>query len=291
MKRQIILGIAIAIAAFAGVASGDGGGKAKGKQIHYVGIHPIPKQYGGGICHIEGPHIHIYAPADKDMVQYRDHDGDHYFVGDPVAYGWDGDKHAYDGPHPIYVDYVVDGGDPGEPVYCYIEGPHFHVFEPPVVVSPDFKVVGGAYFYIGTPPPTYVEARPQYTRINAIYTPIEYERPVVTVEPPAAWITIRYPIAVVEAPVVVEPAIVAPAHVEAGVTVVAPAIEIRPPSISVGIGIGVGVGVVGGGGVIVDGGHGHHDNGRHEGWYKNKGGKGGGGGGGKGKVVIRSGRR
>jgi len=282
MKRQIILGIAIALAAFAGVASGDGG-KAKGKQIHYVGIHPIPKAYGGGICHIEGPHIHIYAPADKDEVQYRDYKGDHYFVGDPVAYGWDGDKHAYDGPHPIYVEAVVEGDAPGEPVYCYIEGPHFHVFEPPMVVAPDFKLVGGAYFYVGTPLPVYVEARPQYAKINAIYAPIEYERPVVTVEPPAAWIAIRFPVAVVE------PAVVAPAAVvvdepvvHAGVTVVAPAIEIHPPSISVGVGVGIGVG----GGVIVGGGH--HDNGRHEGWYKGgkrKGGKG------KGGIVVRSGRR
>ena len=49
---------------------------------------------------------------------------DNYFVGDPVAYKYDGPKHSYKGPHPIHVEAVV-GGDP-DVEYCYIEGPHFH---------------------------------------------------------------------------------------------------------------------------------------------------------------------
>src|SRR5262245_7003669 len=117
MKRQIILGALVAVAALAGAAAGDG--KGKGKQVHYVGIHPIGKAHGGGLCHIEVPHVHIYAPG--DVVQYRDYHGDNYFVGDPVAYGWEGDKHAYYGHHPIYVEAVVDGGGTGDPVYCYLD--------------------------------------------------------------------------------------------------------------------------------------------------------------------------
>lgn len=256
MKRQIILGALVALAALAGVAAGDG--KGKGKQVHYVGIHPIAKAHGGGLCHLEVPHVHVFAPA--DMVQYRDYQGDHYFVGDPVAYGWEGDKHAYYGHHPIYVEAVVDGGAPGEPVYCYLNGPHYHAFEPPVSLVADYKIEADAYFYVGEPLPVYVEARPALVKINAIYTPIEYVRPVVTVEPPSAWIGIRFPIAVVgAAPAAV---VVDGPEVRGGVTVVAPAIDIRPPSIEVGIGISVGGGVVVGGG-----GHGH---GKVKGKWKGK---------------------
>src|SRR6266571_6518906 len=76
-------------------------------QVRYVGIHPIPKSEGGGICYIEGPHVHLYS---ANKLEYRNHGDDHVFVGDPVAYGWDGPKYAYKGPHPMHVDAVV-GGD------------------------------------------------------------------------------------------------------------------------------------------------------------------------------------
>jgi len=281
--RQILVALAVALAAVAGVAAGKDGGHGHGKQVRYIGIHPIDKAHGGGLCHIEFPHVHVYAPP--DLVQYRDHDDGHYFVGDPVAYGWEGDKHAYYGHHPIYVDAVVDGGAPGEPVYCYINGPHFHVFAPPMELSADWKLDGDAYFYIGTPLPTYVEARPQLVKINAIYQPIEYVRPVVTVEPPSAWIGVQFamPGATVIAPgaVVVD----GDAHVRGGVEVRVPAaieVDVRPPSIEVGIGIGIG------GGAVFRG-DGDHDEGHH-GKRKVKL-KSRGGGGGKGKVVTGPWRR
>ena len=69
-----------------------------GHQVRFSGIHPIPKTEGGGICYIEGPHVHIYA---ANKLEYRTHGDDHVFVGDPVAYGYDGPKYAYKGPHPI----------------------------------------------------------------------------------------------------------------------------------------------------------------------------------------------
>src|SRR5258708_7961868 len=97
-----------------------------GRQVRFVGIHPIPKAEGGGMCNIEGPHVHIYV---ANKLEYRDHDGDNYFVGDPVAYKYDGPKYSYKGPHPIHVEAVV-GGDP-DVEYCYIEGPHYHYFAPP----------------------------------------------------------------------------------------------------------------------------------------------------------------
>lgn len=264
MRRTTIL-VALALASASALASDDHGHRF-GKQVRFVGIHPIPRAEGGGICNIEVPHVHIYA---ANKIEYRDHGGDAYFVGDPVAYKYEGPKYAYKGPHPIHVDAVV-GGDP-DVEYCYLEGPHFHYFQPPE--GPDFKVVGDAYFYVGEPPHAFIEARPAYVGINATYKPIVYTRPVVEVEPPSGWIGLRAelvtPTVVVAPPavevvtpgvVVVEKhgrgwghhkhdeVIVGGAVIGAGVTVVAP----PPPSIS--IGIGVGVGVSGGAAVGVRGG-------------------------------------
>lgn len=175
-SRWILIVLAFVVAVPTATAA-----KKFGKQVGYVGIHPIPKGEGGGICYIEGPHVHIY-PANK--IEYRAHGDDNVFVGDPVAYGWDGPKHSYKGPHPIQVDVVV-GGDP-DVEYCYLEGPHYHYFEPPE--GPDYKVVGGAYFYVGEPPRAFIEARPAYVGINTVYRPMAYARPVVEVDAPVGWI-------------------------------------------------------------------------------------------------------
>ncbi len=153
------------------------------KQVRFIGHHAIPNS--GGTCYIEAPHVHIYA---ADKLQYRDHGGWNFFVGDPVAYGYDGTKHAYKGPHPIEVHTVVGSGEP-DVENCYLDGPHYHGFAPPA--GPDFKLVGGAHFYVGTPPKLYVEQRPTYVGINAVYRPLVYARPQVTVEAPAGWIGVR----------------------------------------------------------------------------------------------------
>jgi hypothetical protein len=227
------------------------GSAVAGKQVKYIGIHPVAKAHGGGFCHIEGPHVHTYA---ADNVQYRDHRGHKHFVGDPVAYGYDGPKHAYKGHHPIQVDANIEAtagirvGEPhgdhaprtgGSPhtEFCYLDGAHYHYFAP--YEGPDFKFVGGAYFYVGTPPRAYVDARPSMMKINAMYTPIVYARPVVTVDAPVGWVGAR---AEFIAPVVVAPAVVVPA-----------------PSVRVNIGIGVP-------GVII---HDHHHH-RGRGHYKHK---------------------
>lgn len=246
-----------------------------GRQVRFVGIHPIPKSEGGGICYIEGPHVHIYT---ANKLEFRDHGGDHYFVGDPVAYGWDGPKYTYKGPHPIEVEAVV-GGDP-DVEYCYIQGPHYHYFAPPQN-SPDFRVTGDTYFYVGEPPHAFVEARPQYVGINAYYQPMAYSRPVVEVEAPTGWIGARAefvgPGVVVETPgaVVVDHrrgAVVAPGVVvEGGIGV-----NIPMPSVHVGVGVNIGgpAVIVHDRPVIIE--HdrdrrvdeGHHDNGRHRGHHK-----------------------
>jgi hypothetical protein len=219
MSRAILALVAlvlIAVPAAAGI-----------HQVRYVGIHPLPKSEGGGICYIEGPHVHVF---DADKVQYRDHRGASYFVGDPVAYGYDGERFAYKGHHPIHVAAVVGDDDPAD-VYCYIDGPHFHYFAPPE--GPEFKIAGGAYFFVGDPPRAYVDARPAMMKINAVYQPLFYERPVITVDAPVGWIGARAEFA---API----AVVAPA---AGV-VVAPGIgvgieaHIPTPSLHIEVGIG-----------------------------------------------------
>jgi hypothetical protein len=232
--RTIILTIALVLAI--------GGTAAAAHQVHYVGIHPVPRSEGGGTCYIEGPHIHLYA---ADKLQYRDHDGANYFVGDPVAYGYEGPKYVYKGHHPIRVDLVVGDGDE-DTEWCYIDGPHYHYFSPPP--GPDFKVVGDVYFYVAAPPPAYIEARPAYIGINAVYQPLVYARPHVVVEAPIGWIG-----AVVVAPV---PAAVVVEHPHA--VIVAPGVhigaEVHIPALSVHVGIGISGGAVigGGGGVIVE---------------------------------------
>jgi hypothetical protein len=199
--------------------------KRYGKQVGFYGIHPVSKAEGGGLCYIEGPHVHIY-PANK--LEYRTHDDHHVFVGDPVAYGWDGPRHAYKGAHPIQVDVIVGAPE----VYCYLDGPHYHHFAPPE--GPDYKIVGDAHFYVGEPPRVFIEARPTYVGINAMYRPLVYTRPVIEVEAPVGWIGAR---AEFVGPAVVvsgRPAVVAPA---AGVHVGAE-VRIPMPSLSVGVQVG-----------------------------------------------------
>lgn len=231
-------------------ASADG---PKSKQVRFIGIHPIPKDRGGGLCYLEAPHVHVYA-APSAAVQFRDHHGANFFTGDPVAYGWDGPRHTYMGHHPIYVDAVIGDTTPHEE-FCFLDGPHFHAFAPPATVTGNFRVEGGALFFIGTPPPTYIEVRPAMAEINAIYRPIAYERPVVTVTPPQAWIGIRFPVvAVGHGHRHGRGRGNGYGHGHVGVGIAAPSlsVDVALPSVSIGVGAGVmvggGVGVVGGGG-------------------------------------------
>jgi len=217
--RSILLGLVFV--AVSTVASAD-----SKQQNRYIGIHPITKSEGGGMCYIEGPHVHTF---EADKIQYRDHRGHHHFVGDPVAYGYDGPRHAYKGHHPIQVHVVVGSPDP-DIQYCYLDGPHFHHFKPPE--GPEFKVVGDAYFYVAEPPKVYLEARPAFIGINAVYRPLVYTRPVVTVDAPVGWIGARVEIG---GPAV----IVAPAAIVTtpGIRVQAD-VHIPMPSLQIGIGIG-----------------------------------------------------
>lgn len=225
-SRLVLIALALVIAAPAAYA-----GKHFGKQVRYAGVHPVARSAGGGMCYIEVPHVHIYAPT---KLEYRLHGDDHVFVGDPVAYGWDGPKYTYKGAHPIHVEAVV-GGEP-DVEYCYLEGPHYHYFEP--AVEADFKVVGDVYFYVGEPPRAMIEARPRYVGINAYYEPLVYERPVVEVEAPVGWIGVRAefvtPAVVVDAP---PPPVVHAPRARAGIHIgVGAEVRIPVPSVRVQIG-------------------------------------------------------
>jgi hypothetical protein len=241
-------------------------------QVRYVGVHPIPKEYGGGTCYIEVPHVHVYMVPDA-KVHYRNHRGALYFVGDPVAYGYDGPKYAYNGPHPVRVDVVAgdDEGDDPDEEYCYIQGPHFHNYAPPPAIEAQFKLDGGAYWWVAPPPRAYVDAQPVYGRVNAYYTPLHYERPTVVVDaPPPGWIGARVDIVPPAAGVVVGGPVVG-----AGVVVGGPVVEahvgVALPSVDVQIGgPAVVVGAPPPGVIVVDHRHEHyehehHDNGNHNG--------------------------
>lgn len=216
-------------------------GDADAKQHRYVGVHPIAKAAGGGSCHIEAPHVHVYAPVDV-KVQYRSHDGWHHFVGDPVAHGYEGPQHSYHGAHPIHVDVVV-GDDSWEGdhhvEWCYLGGPHYHWYEPGV--RTEFVVDGDMYWYVGTYPDEFERGRKVHGKINVVYEPIEYERPTVVVaEPPPGYVDVLVvtPAVVVEQPrghVRARPGV----HVDVEVPV--PSIEVRA-----GASLEVGVGVIGG---------------------------------------------
>ena len=229
MPRSSCVLVALALALWTAPATASAG-----RQVRYIGIHPLPKAEGGGICYIEGPHVHVY---DADKVQYRDHRGARYFVGD---------------------------SEPDDE-YCYLSGPHYHYFAPPE--GPEFQLAGGAYFFVGEPPHAYVEARPALMKINAVYQPLVYERPVVTVDAPVGWIGARAEFAVPAvvvapppAPVVVAPTVVAPA---AGICIDA---HVPMPSVHVDIGIGAPAVIVHERPVIIEERvRVKHDHGRHRG--------------------------
>jgi hypothetical protein len=149
---------------------------AEAKQYRYIRAHPLSAE---AFCYIEVPHVHAVPPFKK--VLFRVHDDHYYFVGDPVAYNGDGDRHVYHGHHPIDVRVVI-GRDGHE--FCYLDGPHYHFFAPPPAAR--FELKGGVYWYVGKMPRRYQREREIYGSINTIE--VRYRRPVVTIEPPPHYV-------------------------------------------------------------------------------------------------------
>ena len=188
MQRYLLL---LCIALAATVVASPGSARANppspvATQIAYVGVHPIPVEAGGGFCNIEGPHVHIYRPEHADEL-YRVVAGSYLFIGDPVPFGYDGPKHVYDGRHPIPVDELVsrEHAEHDGTVYCYLDGPHYHIYAPPPSLS--FVERGNAYWYTGAWSPSYQRDAARYQKINRLYEPLTYARPIVTVLAPAGY--------------------------------------------------------------------------------------------------------
>jgi hypothetical protein len=268
---------------------------ADARPVHFMGPHPIAARFGGGFCYIETPHLHGYAPDHQAL--YQEVGGQFVFTADPTPFGYEGDKHTFYGHHPIIT---VEGG---EPVYCFLDGPHFHPYAAPETA--EYKMKDGVAFYVGPFAPSYARMKPHRVKVvNAEYRPYVELRPTVQVEPPPEWhgevyisapvpsVTVRTPGVYVDAPhprasvEVYAPApgiVVAPPapHVVIGapaprVDVYAPAphVMVAPPAPHVMIGAPAPTVVVGAPapGVVVTGQvRMHHDNGRHEGWRKHGG--------------------
>jgi hypothetical protein len=236
--------------------------RAEARPVRFLGPHPIAARHGHGYCYIEAPHIHDYAPDHAAL--YQQVGGAYVFTGDPTPFGYDGERHPWQGHHPI----VVEGAT--EPVYCVIDGPHFHAYAAPE--APEFAVQNGVSVYVAPIPPVYV---PQHRVrvVNAEYRPLLMaSRPGVTVEVNAPGFVVGGPEVVVEPP---HPVVFAP-----------PAVVVEPPH---PVFVGPRPVVVGAPGPVFVGGpryeHGHegwehrehehegrgwehHDNGRHNGWHK-----------------------
>lgn len=201
-------------------------GTARAETVRYMHPHPMPAGVVKGMCHIEGSHIHSFKP--HEPLLYVEVEGQYAFIGDHTEFAPEEPKHAYYGHHPVF--WVGDEG--GEPQhYCYITGPHYHLYAPPAQLK--FTTRGGAYWFVGAHPGWYRKRHRRYRAVDRHYAHVHITRPVVTVEPPEGFVGIY-----------IGPRGRARVHggVGLGVHVVPP-----PPGIDVNIHL-PGVGVVFGGG-------------------------------------------
>jgi hypothetical protein len=144
----------------------------------FVGPHPVAERAGGGYCYIEAPHLHSYAP--DHPIFYHPTSTGYAFIGDPTPFGYSGERHIFYGNHPVTFDVDM-------PVFCFIEGPHYHAFAP--TRGDDYDVVDGIAFYVGPLPVAYVDERAsRWKAINDEFLPFARFRPVVNVVvPPHEW--------------------------------------------------------------------------------------------------------
>lgn len=244
------------------------GGSASAKPVRFLGPHPVAAQLGGGYCYIEGPHLHGYAPDHAAL--YAHVGGALVFAADPTPFGYDGPRFTFYGHHPLTA------GD--AEVYCYLDGPHAHPFEPE---GERYRMERGVAFYVGPFSTVYERERrvraPQYRRV---YAPWEAQRPTVTVTPPPEWrgevyvppppsVTVNVPpppsvVVDVPAPPRVGVQVIAPPPPRVGVQVIAPPPPAPRPVIVVPAPI-----------PIIREEHDHdwhdhdwHDHGKHKGWWK-----------------------
>ena len=169
----------------------------------FMGAHPLMARPGAGYCYIDVPHVHDYMP-DKPTL-YQPVGESYVFTGDPVPFGYEGNKTVFYGHHPVPLQ--AEAGQPiaspHPPTFCFMKGPHYHEY--PVPEGPGFKAQNDVNFYIGPVPPEAARVRPQAEQALEIeYRPYVAQRPQVTVTPPAEWAGVTWvappPPAVVAAP-------------------------------------------------------------------------------------------
>jgi|GEM_PF-4009233 len=149
--------------------------------VEYYGPHPIDPGVNGGLCTIQGAHMHSYRPQDEVLYV---NDGPYWtFVGDPTEFEPEAPAaHSYYGHHPVWWTNA-----PGEH-YCYITGPHHHGYAP--AGRDKFVERGGAYWFVGAQPVWY-ERRKRKHDMDGHYGRHAIVRPIITVEPPTGWIGVR----------------------------------------------------------------------------------------------------
>lgn len=170
------------------------GGRARADSIiEYQGPHPIDPRLSQGMCYLEGPHFHSYGPHNEILYA---HVGKYWaFIGDPVEYEPRAPKYGYYGHHPMFW---LEEPEP----YCFITGPHYHLYAPPPELA--FKLKGGVYWYVGSQPDSYEDEVNK--DLDEYYATVKVAHPVVTVSPPQGFI---------------------------GVVLTVPAVRIAPPVIRV----------------------------------------------------------
>ena len=233
-SSALALGLLLLSAAAPSAASPPGGlppGQAK-KLARFLGAHPLAAPRSG-YCYIDTPHTHDYAP--DHPVLYQEAGDGYVFTGDPVPFGYDGDKTVYYGHHPVPTS--VELGPGGQPVFCFIKGPHYHGYRPP---EPDgYKTRDNVVFYVGPVPPEVARMRPQQERLLEVeYRPYLAQRPQVVVTPPpewqgAVWVAPPEPTVVVAPPPSV---VVAPPTPTVVVAPPTPTVVVAPPTPTVVIG-------------------------------------------------------
>ncbi len=207
--------------------------KGKGR---FVGPHPLAGRANAGYCYIDVPHSHNYQPDHPNLYQQV---GDGYvFTGDPVPFGYEGQKTVFYGHHPVPAPATAEPVAVANPTFCFLKGPHYHDYPQPT--GPGYKVKDEVVFYVGPIPPPVAAVRPQLEQATEVeYRPFVALRPKVTVVPPPEWpgvIWVAPPAPVVvaapAAPVVVAPAaptvVVAPVAPPVVVAPVAPAVIVAP---------------------------------------------------------------
>ena len=248
------------------------GAPGRGAKSKFLTAHPLTGQAGAGYCYIDVPHVHDYSP-DKPVLYQRV--GDNYvFTGDPVPYGYEGDKTVFYGHHPIPVE-ASALPIASTPTFCFLKGPHYHDFHAPE--APGYKVKDKVVFYVGPIPPEVAQVRPQQEHdLEIEYRPFVAQRPKVIVAPPPEWQGVEYVQPAPQTVVVSAPqptVVVAPPQPTVVVAPPQPTVIVAPPQPAVIIGVPGPI-------FFGPGGHGHGWKGGHgHGW---KGGRGHGWKGGKG---------